>query len=66
LTEINIRPIGVVRSTRKEAELHLSGLDAIDGTPILDIKPWVEEFGPRGKTYQPVWISELMREYWEQ
>lgn len=44
--------------------LHLIGLDAIDGTPVLDIKPWVEEFGPRGHTQQPAWITELMKEYW--
>ena len=45
--------------------VRVRGLDAIDGTPILDIKPFVEEFLPRGKTRQPAWISELMRDYWE-
>lgn len=44
--------------------LHLEGLDAVDGTPVLDIKPWVEEFGPLGRTFQPKWISELMKGYW--
>ena len=44
--------------------LHLEGLDAIDGTPVLDIKPWVREFAPRGEVRQPPWITELMREYW--
>ena len=28
-------------------ELHVRGLDAIDGTPVLDIKPYMVEFGPR-------------------
>jgi len=46
-------------------QLHLTGLDAVDGSPVLDIKPWVSEFGPRGATNQPQWITELMREYWE-
>jgi tRNA (adenine37-N6)-methyltransferase len=45
--------------------LHLAGLDAIDGTPVLDIKPWVEEFAPRGPVFEPRWISELMRGYWQ-
>jgi len=45
--------------------LHLQGLDAIDGTPVLDIKPWVIEFAPRGPIFQPKWISELMRGYWQ-
>lgn len=44
--------------------LHLDGLDAVDGTPVLDIKPWVAEFGPRGPVFQPEWCSELMRGYW--
>ena len=44
--------------------LYLEGLDAIDGTPVLDIKPWVKEFAPRGTVHQPSWISELMNEYW--
>jgi len=46
------------------SSLHIEGIDAVDGTPVLDIKPWVSEFGPRGRTFQPEWISELMRGYW--
>jgi tRNA-Thr(GGU) m(6)t(6)A37 methyltransferase TsaA len=45
--------------------VHLEGLDAVDGTPVLDIKPWIKEFAPRGETYQPNWASELMKDYWE-
>lgn len=44
--------------------LELTGLDAVDGTPVLDLKPWVAEFGPRGPTRQPAWMHELMRGYW--
>jgi tRNA-Thr(GGU) m(6)t(6)A37 methyltransferase TsaA len=44
--------------------LHVTGLDAIDGTPVLDLKPWVREFGPRGEVRQPAWMTELMRAYW--
>lgn len=46
--------------------LTVRGLDAIDGTPIVDIKPHVVEFGPRGPVRQPEWIGELMRGYWSQ
>ncbi len=45
-------------------KLYLEGLDAVDATPVLDIKPWVNEFAPRGNIYQPLWITELMQEYW--
>ncbi len=44
--------------------LRVEGLDALDQTPVLDIKPWVTEFAPRGSIFQPKWISELMRGYW--
>jgi tRNA (adenine37-N6)-methyltransferase len=44
--------------------LQIEGLDAVDGTPVLDIKPWVAEFAPRGPIFQPNWMSELMRGYW--
>jgi tRNA-Thr(GGU) m(6)t(6)A37 methyltransferase TsaA len=45
-------------------KVYLEGLDAVDGTPVLDIKPWVKEFGPRGELRQPKWIAELMTGYW--
>jgi tRNA (adenine37-N6)-methyltransferase len=44
--------------------LHVTGLDAIDGTPVLDLKPWVREFAPRGELRQPAWMDELMKGYW--
>ncbi len=39
-------------------------LDAIDGTPVLDIKPWMREFDVQGDTHQPPWSVELMRHYY--
>jgi tRNA-Thr(GGU) m(6)t(6)A37 methyltransferase TsaA len=40
-------------------------LDAIDGTPILDIKPVFKEFQPKGKIKQPRWATDLMKNYWK-
>lgn len=45
--------------------LIVAELDAIDGTPVLDLKPVLEEFLPREKIRQPAWSSELMGEYWK-
>lgn len=45
--------------------LRVEGLDAVNGSPVLDIKPWVKEFGPRGEVHQPTWITELMSHYWK-
>jgi tRNA-Thr(GGU) m(6)t(6)A37 methyltransferase TsaA len=44
--------------------LRVAGLDAIDGTPVVDIKPVMREFLPRGELRQPAWASELMADYW--
>jgi len=44
--------------------VQVAELDAIEGTPVLDIKPVLQEFLPRGKVLQPAWSRELMREYW--
>lgn len=45
-------------------DLRVRGLDAIDATPVLDIKPHLHEFEPRGEVRQPRWSSELMAGYW--
>jgi tRNA (Thr-GGU) A37 N-methylase len=44
--------------------IEVEGLDAIDGTPVLDIKPVMAEFQPRGGIRQPAWSNELMEGYW--
>lgn len=44
--------------------LIVKGLDAIDGTPIIDIKPVMKEFLPKGEVSQPNWSSSLMENYW--
>lgn len=49
---------------KEELTLHVEGLDAIDGTPVLDIKPWVAAFGARGPAKEPEWMAELMVNYW--
>ncbi len=45
-------------------QLRVRGLDAIDGSPVLDVKPYIVEFGPRGPIYQPDWATDVMRAYW--
>jgi tRNA (adenine37-N6)-methyltransferase len=44
--------------------VEVEGLDAIDGTPVLDIKPVLKGFLPRGDVVEPAWASELMKDYW--
>ena len=39
-------------------------LDAINGTPVLDIKPVFKEFGIKTAIQQPDWVADLMKHYW--
>jgi tRNA-Thr(GGU) m(6)t(6)A37 methyltransferase TsaA len=45
-------------------EVHVEGLDAVDGTPVLDIKPYMTEFGPQGAIRQPEWATAIMSRYY--
>ena len=45
-------------------EVRVEGLDAIEGSPVLDIKPYMTGFAPRGALREPAWAKELMAEYW--
>jgi tRNA-Thr(GGU) m(6)t(6)A37 methyltransferase TsaA len=49
---------------REGRTLYVQGLDAIDGTPILDIKPTMREFLPSEDVRQPAWATDLMKRYW--
>lgn len=43
----------------------VQGLDAIDGTPVLDIKPLIREFLPAEEIKQPGWADEIMKNYYK-
>lgn len=57
---VSVCRIVAVHDTAVEVE----GLDAVDGTPVVDLKPVLREFLPRGEVRQPRWASELMKDYW--
>jgi len=50
---------------KKDRTLTVRGLDAINGTPVLDIKPVMSEFLPRSAVRQPEWSVDLMKKYWK-
>jgi len=59
-------PIGVTAVRvlgRDGAVLRVRGLDAIDGTPVLDIKPYVPAFDRVDDATVPEWMERLMRGY---
>ena len=45
--------------------VEVEGLDAIDGTPVLDLKPVMSGFLPRQPISEPAWAREIMARYWE-
>ncbi|MFJ8990692.1 SAM-dependent methyltransferase [Streptomyces sp. NPDC102279] len=53
----------VIESVRAR-ELTVVGLDAVSGTPVIDLKPTMTEFRPP-RTHQPEWVSSLMSEYFK-
>ncbi len=44
-------------------QLVVAGLDAADGTPVLDIKPAMAAFLPHD-VREPHWVGRLLREYY--
>jgi tRNA-Thr(GGU) m(6)t(6)A37 methyltransferase TsaA len=47
----------------EEESVRVRGLDAIDGTPVLDIKPYFQQFDSPGSARVPDWVTRLMRGY---
>ena len=64
-----VRPnrIGVAVCTLLDVagtRLLVQGLDAVDGTPVLDVKPYLSGFAPRGEIREPAWAGAIMATYW--
>jgi len=59
--------IGVSTCRLLKAEplkLTVEALDAIDGSPVIDVKPYMSGFGPREDVREPQWAKELMSTYY--
>jgi tRNA-Thr(GGU) m(6)t(6)A37 methyltransferase TsaA len=59
-------PIGITAAELLELDgeiLRVKGLDAIDGTPVLDLKPYFPVFDNRDDAAVPAWADRLMAEY---
>ena len=55
----------IVEMVKREGNsIWVKHLDAIDGTPVLDIKPVLKGFLPATAIKEPQWCSELMKDYW--
>lgn len=47
---------------RRGNVLEVTGLDAVDGSPVIDIKPYVPAQYPNGDVRVPAWMEGLMNE----
>lgn len=45
------------------AVLRVQGLDALDGTPVLDLKPYFPAFDRVADAVTPAWVDRLMAGY---
>ncbi|MEV0692204.1 SAM-dependent methyltransferase [Streptomyces sp. NPDC050388] len=46
-------------------DLLVTDLDAVDGTPVIDLAPYFEQMGPQGPIRQPAWPGEMLDpSYW--
>ncbi|MET9253557.1 TrmO family methyltransferase [Streptomyces sp. NPDC003717] len=45
-------------------DLLVTGLDAVDGTPVYDVGPYFHEMGPQGGVREPSWPAEMLTDYW--
>ena len=55
--------MNVVRLRGREKNvLKVVGLDAIDGSPVVDIKPYIDDFSPQGRVVVADWMSRLQKE----
>ncbi len=58
---IGITAVRLVRITGRE--LVVRGLDAINGTPVLDIKPYYSQYDRPAGVRVPEWVDRLMVGY---
>jgi tRNA (adenine37-N6)-methyltransferase len=65
MRRINWLGVSRCRLTKVDGlDLHVEALDAVDGTPVLDIKPWFVEMGPRGPIHQAQWTTDMLSRYY--
>ena len=50
--------------SRSRAWTHVTDLDAVEGTPIIDLAPYFRAMGPQGPTHEPEWPGEMLADYW--
>jgi len=58
---IGVTPVKLV--SIKDNTLIVIGLDAMDGTPVLDVKPFIPEFDGADNVKMPDWVATMVQGY---
>lgn len=61
---VSVCRLAAIRAAADGQVLTVVGLDAIVGSPVLDIKPVLTGFMALGEISQPAWATEIMADYW--
>jgi tRNA-Thr(GGU) m(6)t(6)A37 methyltransferase TsaA len=65
-TKFRPNPIGVTAVELLAVDdkgITVRGLDALDGTPVLDIKPYIPAFERKDDVRLPAWVDKMMDGY---
>lgn len=60
---IGLSVVEVINFSAESGKLSVKGLDALDGTPILDIKPYIPDFDSYPGANLPGWIERHLKEH---
>ena len=60
---IGLSVVELLDFSPEEGLVKVKGLDAIDGTPILDIKPYLPHFDSYPKATVPGWLEQHLKEH---
>ena len=62
---IGLSVVELVSFSREEGKLEVRGLDALDETPVLDIKPYIPYFDSYQEATVPDWLTEHIERFHE-
>ena len=60
---IGMSVVELVGFSSTTGELVVKGLDALHGTPVLDIKPYIPDFDSRSDAQVPQWVREHLNSH---
>ncbi|HIE31758.1 MAG TPA: tRNA (N6-threonylcarbamoyladenosine(37)-N6)-methyltransferase TrmO [Methanosarcinales archaeon] len=60
---IGLSVVELLNFSPENGEMLVKGFDALDGTPILDIKPYIPDFDSYPEATLPEWVAEHLKEH---